>query len=471
MHDLLQRLHALSPKQFQLDSRQVSEGDVFVCRQGTQQDSHEFADCAVKQGAIGIIANRPLSVTVPCFITPNFTTSVAVIDQYLEHPGDALRQIGITGTNGKTTVAFGLHHLLNDNNTSSYSGTLGTLTQGDWTQQLNTTPDSLTLLNRFKRYQNLGLTHHVMEVSSHALAQDRVDSIRYDLALFTNITEDHLDYHLSVDAYQQAKLRLIEKLKPSGKVIYNLDDDSHIVINARCRARFDTFSYSRQNPKADLFGEVVNLSAQGSEVVFHYQDQQQHCTLNLPFLHNVDNALAMASAALMEGATLVEVANKLQTLPRVPGRSECYQQQGKSIIVDYAHNQASVASLLRQCQQIKNGKLHTIIGVTGDRIADAAGIGRTVRELSDEVTFTTDNPLGVPVSRTFAELDPDALCHRQTDRELAIQRAIKKMKSGDLLVICGKGEEQHQYLSSDKSKPTPYRGDITIVKSCLSELA
>ncbi|USD39455.1 Mur ligase family protein [Ferrimonas sp. SCSIO 43195] len=461
---LVDTLHRLAPSRFVLDSRAVQSGDAFVCKQGLHQDSHQFAEAAVKAGAGLVIATRPLSLPIPCLVTGSFAASISLINRYLQFPAEQLTQIGVTGTNGKTTVAYGLHQLLNQEDHSSYSGTLGRLAGDHLVPQLNTTADAVTLLNQFHELRQQGYRHHVMEVSSHALAQDRVDAMLFDVAVYTNVSEDHLDFHGHRDAYQQAKLRLIDRLKPGGCAVINLDDDSAAVIADRCRQRADVIGYSCTDPDATLYADIRRSGAQGSEFVLHYQQRQYPCRLWLPFQYNVENALAMIGAALAAGQPLTVVLQRLAQLRQVPGRGQRLDwADGSQAIIDYAHNQPSLNLLLKQARQQCRGAIHTVVGVTGDRLEDAAQIGHTALALSDHCYFTSDNPLGRPLEQILERMDPDHAARHIPCRRSAIGTALAAMHPGDLLMVCGKGDEQYQYLKADRSQPSPYDGDWQVL--------
>ena len=465
----LNQLRQLSLSQFKTNSKTVQPGDVFVCRQGPNWDSHNSVDDAIRQGAVGIIANRPLDVAVPCLQTPSFSSSVSLINQFYQYPQDKLAQIGVTGTNGKTTVAYCLNSLLNQKYKSAYTGTLGCQFSDEQVALDNTTPDAVSLLNLFHAMVQSGVTHNVMEVSSHALSQDRVSIVDFDLVVITNIGSDHLDYHKSRDDYIQAKLRLIDRLKPGGVAVINLDDELALAMIERCRSKAKVLTFSMRDPDADIFAAGIASSCYGGQFSLTYQQQLFPVTTNLPFTFNIENSLAMLAMLVALNIEIAEAVEMLASMQHAPGRSEVYPlENGATAIIDYAHNYDSMLNLLENVQQHSSGRVYTVIGVTGDRLADAAAIGELCSERSDHVFFTTDNPLGVCQNTLFAELNSRASRSNTSsnhDREEVIGQAVECLMPEDVLLLCGKGPEKYQYISSNKNEPQPYIGDLAALMS------
>ena len=468
---VLTSLASLPVKEFKTHSQKVNPGDVFVCRQGLTWDSHLSAQDAVERGACGVIANRPLELPVPCMVTPSHSTSVSLINQYYAYPQDQIKHIGVTGTNGKTTVAFCLNQLLNLTGKSAYTGTLGSSFDDVYYPLDNTTPDAITLLNLFHAMEKCGVSHHVMEVSSHALSQDRVTHIDFDIVIITNIGSDHLDYHKHREDYIQAKLRLIDRLKPGGVAIVNLDDEQSLSVIERCRSRCEVISFSCVDEGADLYASKVLSTCSGSQFTLNYQGIEYQVVSSLPFRFNVENSLAIIASMLGLGMPINELLALFESMLPAPGRSEVYPlSNGATVILDYAHNYDSLSNLYRNVLEHKTGKVVTVIGVTGERLADAADIGELCFEHSDQLILTTDNPLGVNQEDLFKALtsklplssnQPSACIE---DRQLAIKVAIAELQSGDVLLLCGKGHEKYQYITSNKNEAKPYVGDLEAVK-------
>ncbi len=470
MQSPLELLQRLPVRNFKTHSQKIEHGDVFVCRQGLTWDSHLSVDDAIKRGAVAVIANRPLDVDIPCIVTPSHSSSISLINQFYQYPQDTIKHIGVTGTNGKTTVAYCLNSLFNQETPSAYTGTLGSYFGDAHFPLDNTTPDAITLLNLFHRMQQNDITHHVMEVSSHALSQDRVSIVDFDAVLITNIGTDHLDYHKSREDYIQAKLRLIDRLKPNGVAVINLDDDLAAAMIERCRSRARVVTFSHQNENADLVASKLKASCEGGEYEVRYQHHKCHVKTNLPFMFNIEKTLAMLAMMVALEAPLGVAVSRLSTLKPAPGRCEVYRLPNQArAIIDYAHNQDSLSNLLMNVRQHSHkGRIYTVIGVTGDRLGDAAEIGKLCSLHSDHVFFTTDNPLGVCQDALFAALTSQVEGNNATvvyDRALCIKKAVSCLAEGDVLLLCGKGHETHQYISSNKNEASPYIGDLAALMS------
>ncbi|MCW8328913.1 UDP-N-acetylmuramoyl-L-alanyl-D-glutamate--2,6-diaminopimelate ligase [Photobacterium sp. SDRW27] len=460
----LAQLRQLDLAQFKSNSQTIQPGDVFVCRQGPNWDSHKSIDEAIGRGAVGVIANKPLELDVPCILTPSFSSSVSLINQYYQYPQDKLVQIGVTGTNGKTTVAYCLNALLNRQFKSAYTGTLGCQFSDEQVELDNTTPDAISLLNLFHAMEQSGVTHNVMEVSSHALSQDRVSIVDFDVVVITNIGSDHLDYHRSRDDYIQAKLRLIDRLKPGGIAVINLDDELALAMIERCRSKARVVTFSMADPGADIFASEITSSCHGGQFRLIYQGQDLAVRTALPFTFNIENSLAVLAMLTAIDIEISIAVDMLATMEHAPGRSEVYMMEnGATAIIDYAHNYDSLLNLLENVQRHSCGRIYTVIGVTGDRLADAAAIGELCSDRSDHVFFTTDNPQGVCQEKLFAAMTSQVSKDNTSsdhNRQNIIEQAVSCLMPEDVLLLCGKGPEKHQYISSNKNDPQPYIGDF-----------
>ena len=471
LKNTLDSLRNLPLTGFETDSRKITPGSIFVCHQGLNHDSHNYADEAANRGAIGLIATRPLDSQLPTFVMPGRAMAMSLISQFYQYPQRQLFNIGVTGTNGKTTVAWSLYQLLNQEKGTAYTGTLGCHFLGQKDELVNTTPDTVKLLNLMNRMVAAGVKQHVMEVSSHALDQDRVSCIDFDVVIFTNLGEDHLDYHGNRDEYLQAKLRLVDRLRPGGVAVVNLDDPMACAIIERCHGRAQVVTFGTQDSSADLYATDLESSCAGGQFQLQYQGQAYQAATPLPFRFNIENSLAALAVLLVVGTPPDHAIDRLKQLQPVPGRSEITQlNNGTTAIVDYAHNADALESLIQHARQHTSGKIYTVMGVTGDRLAEAGTIGKICSELSDKAYFTLDNPMGVKPSLILTAMTVNSRAEKTVviqDREQAITEALTSIneqgQGGDVLLICGKGPETWQYLSMDKQQVEAYKGDKAVV--------
>ncbi|MGF1753544.1 UDP-N-acetylmuramoyl-L-alanyl-D-glutamate--2,6-diaminopimelate ligase [Vibrio makurazakiensis] len=460
----LEKLSQLSVRRFLTNSEEITPNDVFVCREGMAHDSHGYVDSAIKNGAIAVIATKPVNAPVPVFITDSYYQSLSLIKAFYLYPHHKIRHLGVTGTNGKTTVAYGLNQILNQSISSAYIGTLGAEFSGQKSILGNTTPDSVTLLNLFSDMVKQHVQCNVMELSSHALAQDRAGFVPLEVGVVTNIGRDHLDYHRTLDGYVQAKLQILDRIKPNGFAIINLDDAHAQVAIERSKYRVQTLTFSIENSEADVYATEVKVSRIGAEFTLNFRGSSKTIRSKMPFLFNVENSLAMASSLLALGWSFLKVAVALESVVCPEGRANYLTlKSGAVALVDYAHNYDGLQALYQGLTSPVSEKVITVVGVTGDRIQDAAEIGRLCAEHSDVVMFTSDNPLGEMQEDIFRALTSqvgDTLCYEISDRQEAIRLAKQLSRKGDLILVCGKGTETHQHITTNKVGRQSYMGDI-----------
>ncbi|MFA0158749.1 Mur ligase family protein [Vibrio sp. 10N.261.46.A3] len=464
LKSFLKQLGALSIRRFSTNSEHVQCQDVFVCREGTSHDSHRYIESAITNGAVAIIATKPISASVPVFVTGSYYQSLLLIKAFYQYPHKKIRHIGITGTNGKTTVAHGLNQVLKTNRQSAYIGTLGVEYAGNKQELSNTTPDSVTLLNLFKDMADAQVTDNVMELSSHALVQDRAGFVPLSVGVITNIGRDHLDYHKTLDGYVQAKLQILDRIQPTGTAVINLDDPHANVAIERASSRVNVLTFSMNNSDADLYVEDLNVEPFGATFSLNNQGNKERVFSQLPFLFNVENTLAMAATLLALNWSLADIANALNSVVAPDGRSKYLSlDNGALALVDYAHNFDGLSALYQGIQSQSAKRVITVVGVTGDRIRDAADIGKLCATHSDVVIFTSDNPLGEMQEDIFRALTSQVsptLCYEISDRYEAIQLAKQLSRGGDLILVCGKGSETHQYITTNQVGRQRYIGDV-----------
>lgn len=446
------------------DSRQSGEGILFVCIPGAHVDGHDFASQAAGNGAVAILAERKLDLPaeVTQVIVPDVKVAMqSLVPYFYDYPGQKLRMIGVTGTNGKTTITYLLRSILRN---SGYKvgliGTIQIMIEDDVLPIHNTTPDVIDLQKTLAKMRESGITHVIMEVSSHALAQQRVAGCEFDTAVFTNLTQDHLDYHKTMENYALAKALLFDNVSASTAVkqnkaaVINMDDEAGKLMLAHSQCSIIT-TYGIDYA-GDLRATAIDVKPKG--VSFNISGEFGSLTLNLKItgIFNVYNVMGAVGAALAEGISPSVIKQALEASASVPGRFELVDcQQNFAVIVDYAHTPDGLENILKTARQITSKRIITVFGCGGDRDRTKRPImGRIAAELSDVVIATSDNPrsedpefiLSQVEAGVLPALTGDKQHEKITDRRQAIERAIKIAKSGDTVVIAGKGHENYQIL-------------------------
>ncbi|HUR92982.1 MAG TPA: UDP-N-acetylmuramoyl-L-alanyl-D-glutamate--2,6-diaminopimelate ligase [Gemmatimonadales bacterium] len=443
-----------TPTGLGMDSRTVGHGTLYVAVRGSQLDGHRFAADAVRRGAVGIVVEAPQQSGVPEIVVRDGRRAALALGQaWFGHPGRRLTMLGVTGTNGKTTTTGLMRHLFNAANSAGSIGTLGAFDgRGDPVQSTAgtlTTPGPIDLQATLAELVARGTTVVAMEASSHSLDQGRLDGLAFRAGVFTNLTRDHLDYHGTMEAYLAAKLTLSRLLGFSGIEVVNLDDEAWRSMPARSpRVTFGL------EPAADLRATGVTLDASGSR--FKLEGCFGSTEASLPLLgdFNVSNALAAAATALALGHPLPDVARRLAASPQVPGRMERIADTPCIVLRDYAHTPDALARALSTLRPLTSGRVIVVFGCGGDRDRGKRPLmGRIAAEGADLAIATSDNP------RTE---DPDAIIddieqgmggvpHRRiVDRLAAIHAGLEEARTGDTLLLAGKGHETYQVLGTEK---------------------
>jgi UDP-N-acetylmuramoyl-L-alanyl-D-glutamate--2,6-diaminopimelate ligase len=437
------------------DSRKVAEGTLYFCVPGFTSDGHDFAPAAVEAGAAALVVERDLELPVAQVRVADARAAMApVADRFFGEPTASLAMAGVTGTNGKTTTAFLLREILEA--AGQRTGLLGTVMQvvgGAEEEVVRTTPEAIDLEATFRRMLDAGDAACVMEVSSHALALHRCDSIRFDVALFTNLTQDHLDFHADMEDYFQAKRILFDELAPGASVV-NLDDP----YGARLAAELDCVTFSAQGAAADFRAAEAGFDASGSSFVLEGPEGRLPVRTPLPGHFNVANALGAIAAAASLGVSPTLAAEALAGAGRVPGRFEPIDEgQGFAVLVDYAHTPDSLANVLTAARRLTAGRLISVFGAGGDRDRDKRRkMGRVGAELSDLTVITSDNPRSEEPDAIIAEISSGAGGNGveiEPDRRVAIALALAAAGPGDTVVIAGKGHEQGQEFEGGRKIP------------------
>lgn len=464
----LEILASLEVKSFKTRSDDVEPNDVFVCRYGLTHDGHDFVQKAIQNGAIAVISNKPMTLQIPTLVTESYYQSLALIKTFYKHPHRKMRHIGVTGTNGKTTVSHCLNQILNRTNQSAYIGTLGAQINDKTVPTINTTPDGVALLNMFHQMQSVGTEFNVIEMSSHALSQDRAGFISLEMGVITNIGEDHMDFHRTKDNYVQAKLQIVDRIAPNGTLVVNLDDPHAAAAMERAAGRAKVVTFSMRDSSADVTATKWEPSSRGMYFVLKIGKESQEVRSPMPFEYNIENALAITCVLYSLGWSLKQIADAIQDVVMPDGRAQFLSLSNGAIgLVDYAHNSDGLRALLTAARQKASQRLIVVAGVTGDRIQQASLIGSICTEHADLVIFTSDDPMGVLQSELFRVLRSkakDKPVFEVNDRAEAIALAKQMSESGDLIVVCGKGNEAIQYVYDGKSCKRPYIGDVAALK-------
>jgi UDP-N-acetylmuramoyl-L-alanyl-D-glutamate--2,6-diaminopimelate ligase len=448
------------------DSRAVTAGSLFVAVKGERVDGHNFIEQAIKAGAGTVIAQGPVVAgPLPSVLVADSRKALGLLgSRFYGDPSANLKMIGVTGTNGKTTTTYICKSLLEGiGRRVGLIGTVGYQIGQETFPASHTTPGALDLQQLLAKMVETGLNAAVMEVSSHALALDRTSGCEYDVAVFTNLTQDHLDFHHTMDEYFEAKLRLFTGLAGGRKIgkraIVNVDDPRGAAIQAACPV--PVWSYAIQN-QADLKAERVRLSLAGTTFTAATPAGSFTVESRLVGEHNVYNLLGAIGVALHDGATVDQICQAAAHITNVPGRFERVSSgQDFTVVVDYAHTEDALVRLLTAAQALKTDRIITVFGCGGDRDrGKRPKMGRAAVEYSDVVVLTSDNPRTEDPMAILRDVEVgvrDALARRShvqyhlvPDRREAIGAAIREARRGDMVLIAGKGHEDYQIIGTKK---------------------
>ena len=454
------------------DNRLVVEGTLFFCVRGYTRDGHDFAPDAVARGAAALIVERPLNLGVPEVQVRSVREAMApMAARFHGDPTARLQTVGITGTNGKTTTAFLVRALLET--AGRQTGLLGTVKSvigGVEHEVLRTTPEAIDLQRTFAEMLDARDEACVMEVSSHALTLHRADAIHFAAAIFTNLTQDHLDFHETMEAYYGAKRLLFTDLAPRHAVI-NVDDPygARLAAELAPARRAITFALSHD---ASYRAGAVETGLDGSRFSVTAPDGVFELSSPLTGRFNVSNVLAAFATARALGVDADVAIEAIAAAGQVPGRFESVSEgQDYAVLVDYAHTPDSLENVLTAARPLTNGRLHVVFGCGGDRDRGKRPLmGEIAARLADRVIVTSDNPRSEDPDAIIQEIlvgsGPDV--EHEVDRRVAIDRAIATAEPGDVVVIAGKGHEQGQEFEDGRKIPFD---DVTVAREVLRERA
>jgi UDP-N-acetylmuramoyl-L-alanyl-D-glutamate--2,6-diaminopimelate ligase len=452
------------------DDRAVGPGTLFFCVRGFTRDGHEFAQDAAQRRAAALVVDHQLDVLLPQVHVPDVRAAMApVAAAFYGDPTNTLQVVGVTGTNGKTTTAYLIRILLEAG--GHQSGLLGTITSvigGVEHAVQRTTPEAIDLQRTFREMLDGGDVACAMEVSSHALELHRADAIHFAVAVFTNLTQDHLDFHPTMEDYFQAKRKLFTELHPANSVI-NLDDE----YGRRLAAELDEpVTFGIDSTEAAYRATDIETSLQGSTFTVHTPEGPNYVRSPLRGRFNLLNVLGAVAAVRAMGLPLDTALSAIEQTGQVPGRFEPVDEgQSFAVLVDYAHTPASLENVLNAARKLTDGRLHVVFGCGGDRDRGKRPLmGEIAARLADDVIVTSDNPRSEDPEAIIEEIlaGIDRPVQHDPDRRQAIRQAIADAEAGDVVVIAGKGHEQGQEFEQGRKIPFD---DVAVAREALRSLA
>jgi len=442
------------------NSKMVKKNDLFVAIQGFKSDGHKFISTAVENGAASIVLeNRkyiPNDDNLWLFLTDDSRCALSAISsQYFGNPVDSFFSIGVTGTNGKTSVTYYLYDYFFNfkRRLAGLVGTIKYLINDAEYPSSNTTPESRELQELFYNMKKNHVKYLISEVSSHALELKRVYGIKFDVAVFTNLTRDHLDFHKTMENYYRAKKTLFtQNLKNGGLSIINMDDKYGKRLS---REITDSFSISLRNKNADFYADNISLTTSTTSFLLTFKSEHKIVVKSrLLGVFNVYNMLTVFAVLYLMGEEIEDIVDFLKIVEPVKGRFQSIKTINNiHIIIDYAHTPDALENILKLVSRLKKGRIITVFGAGGDRdVGKRPMMGKIASDYSDYVIITNDNPRGEDPEKIAEDIinGINIDCKVLLDRKTAIENAIERTKPEDWIVLAGKGHEDYQIIGSRK---------------------
>ncbi len=430
-------------KDIKTNSKEVEKGDLFVCIKGVNEDRHNFIQEAIENGCSGLVVERGNNYSVPFIKVENTNRELGRLAKKFYGYQDSLKIIGVTGTDGKTTTSLCIRDMLND---CGYIGTNGIKDNDMEVDTNNTTPELNLIYKYLSMFEEKKLKYASMEVSSEGLLHNRVHGIMFDVGILTNISEDHLNVHKTLSNYIDAKIKLFKNIKEDGYAILNRDDRFYDKFKENCKC--NVFSYGKMKD-SDLKIENYVLSIDGANIDFKYQDDLYHVHTSLKGEYNIYNLAAAISCLLCLGFTFEEVIKRVNNIKKVAGRCEIFNSDNFQVVLDYAHTEKGLESILTFLNAIKKNRIITVTGSAGGREKEKRkGMGRVVQKLSDLVIYTMDDPRYEKVIDIIDEMKDDDKNNYLIveDRKLAIMKAFSLALDDDIILIAGKGRDKYMAI-------------------------
>lgn len=444
------------------DSRKVKAGAMYVAVQGARFDGHDFVRDAVASGAVALVTQKKIATELPQIVVSDTRALLGELAKRFYGKFDELTKVGITGTNGKTTTAFLIRSILA--RAGRRPGLIGTIYYSGKTadKAIRTTPEFMDVLKLFKRFRDEGMDSVVMEVSSHALRMARVDNIAFDIAVFTNLSQDHLDFHGTMDEYMKAKLHLFSLLKPHGYAVYNNDDALGQAVKKLSMNH--SLSYGRAEGST-LQARIIDESLNGLRLEICHEKESYELTSSLIGAFNLYNILAAFASGIALTVDVEDIITGIEGLKAIQGRME---RVADNIFVDFAHTPSAIESILRSLRSYAQGRLIIVFGCGGDRDKEKRPkMGAIATRLADLVVITSDNPRNETPAEIIKDIVRGVVSDNYKiieDRTAAIRYAISEKRAQDILVVAGKGHEEHQIIG----ERVIHFKDAEVIKQCFT---
>ncbi|NLW65872.1 MAG: UDP-N-acetylmuramoyl-L-alanyl-D-glutamate--2,6-diaminopimelate ligase [Clostridiales bacterium] len=437
------------------DSRSTKQGDLFVAVRGFESDGHKYIAAAAERGAAAVVCEEKPGSDMPYILVKDSRLALALLSRnYFGDPASKMKMVGVTGTNGKTTTTMLLKHVIEDclDCKVGLIGTIQNLIGSRIIPTERTTPESYELQKLLREMADAGCRYVVMEVSSHSLALDRVAGIHFETAVFTNLTQDHLDFHKTMEEYAGEKAKLFERC---DKAAINIDDEWGGYM--RERAKCPVMTYSETKLEADLIAKDIRLSPSNVKFCALSGDSIEWVSLGIPGRFSVYNAMSVLAGAQLVGIGLYDACESLKTAVGVKGRMEVVPTpEDYTILIDYAHTPDALENVILSMKEVANGRVVVLFGCGGDRDrAKRPIMGKIATELADFVIITSDNPRTERPSEIIEDIlkgvsGPKSLYTVIEDRVEAIEYAMDHHQEGDLIILAGKGHETYQIVGKTK---------------------
>ena len=459
-------------KNISYDSRKISKESLFIAIKGERYDGHNFISDAIKNGACAIVADNKSkeNYKIPLIKVKNTRYTMSKLaDNFFGHPSSKMNTIGITGTNGKTTTAYIINKIFNENSFKTGSiGTLGFISNSNITNTGYTTPESIELHSFLNQLYKAGIENVVLEISSHSLALHKVDHVAIDTAIYTNLSSEHLDFHGNMESYFKEKLKLFSLLKSDSNAVINIDDRYSKKILKKIKSNIVTYGFKKS---ADIYPIKYSYDYGGMSFVLSIFNKEYDIKANITGRYNIYNIMASIGVCLLNKIPIQNIINSIKKIKSIPGRMEFIGNKDRKIFIDYAHTSDAFKNVLSFINEIKgeNHKIITLFGSGGDRDKlKRSEMAKIAEQYSDSILVTSDNPR----TETLKDIINDILSGFSNskhiiinNRKKAIQYAIKQMDRKSILLILGKGRENYEIIGNIKYK----HNDVEIVERELYE--